>query len=323
MKNREVPSIKKVLLYCYVRKFWVIEVDRMKKVLLLGGSGFIGRNIIEYFAHSEEYDITAPTSKELNVIDEKSVTDYLTSQYFDIILHFAVYGDGIDKSKDGTKMLEYNLRMFLNFEKNSYLYGKMYYAGSGAEYDKSRDIIDVTEDDEGENIPTDHYGLMRYTIDKIIRKSDNIYGLKIFGIFGPYEPWWRRFISNCCCKVIRDIPLSIRQNVYFDYIWIEDFLNILKCLMDKTPNEHVYNVTTGKKVDLLTLAHMVLKVSGKELPIYVCKEGMGREYTSDNTRLLKELGGYEFTDMEQSIAKLYRWYEKHEDIIDMSRLLYQ
>ena len=295
----------------------------MKKVLLIGGSGFIGQNIVEYFANSDEYEVTAPTSKELNIIDEKLVEEYLTKQYFDIVLHFAVYGDGIDKSKDGTKMLEYNLRMFLNFEKNSHLYGKMYYAGSGAEYDKSSDIIDVTEEDEGNNIPTDHYGLMRYTIDKIIRKSDNIYGLKIFGIYGPYEPWWMRFISNCCCKAIKGIPLSIRQNVYFDYIWIEDFLDILKKLMDITPKEHVYNVTTGKKIDLLTLANIVLKISGKELPIYICKEGMGKEYTSDNTKLLAEIGGYEFSDVEGSIAKLYRWYQENESIIDISRLLYQ
>lgn len=295
----------------------------MKKVLLLGGSGFIGRNIVEYFSGSNEYEITAPTSKELNIIDEEAVTEYLKRQYFDIILHFAIYGDGIDKLKDGTKMLEYNLRMFLNFEKNSHLFGKMYYAGSGAEYDKSGDIIDVREDDEGNRIPTDHYGLMRYTIDKIIRKSYNIYGLKIFGIYGKYEPWHVRFISNCCCKAIKDLPLSIRQNVYFDYIWIEDFLDILKILMDITPKEHVYNVTTGKKIDLYTLAKMVLKVSGKELPIYVCKEGMGKEYTSDNSKLLEELGGYQFTDVEEAVKKLYRWYEENEDMIDILELLYQ
>ena len=64
-------------------------------------------------------------------------------------------------------MLEYNLRMFLNFEKNSHLFGKMYYAGSGAEYDKRYNICSVKEEQEGSTIPIDQYGLMRYTIDKI------------------------------------------------------------------------------------------------------------------------------------------------------------
>ena len=132
----------------------------MKKVLLTGGSGFIGKNIIEYFSNSEKYEIIAPTSRELNIIDEEAVTEYLSKQYFDIVLNFAVYGDGIDKSKDGTKMLEYNLRMFLNFEKNSHLYGKMYYAGSGAEYDKRYDICSVTEEEEGCRIPVDLFSFL-------------------------------------------------------------------------------------------------------------------------------------------------------------------
>lgn len=294
-----------------------------KKVLLTGGSGFIGKNIKEYFSNSEEYEIIAPTSAELNIIDEKAVTEYLTINYFDIVLNFAVYGDGIDKSKDGTKILEYNLRMFLNFEKNNHLYGKMYYAGSGAEYDKRYDICSVSEDSEGDSIPVDQYGLMRYTIDKIIRNSSNIYGLKIFGIYGKYEPWNRRFISNCCCKAIKGLPLSIRQNVYFDYIWIEDFLNILKRMMDITPKDHVYNVTTGQRIDLLTLANLVLKVSGKELPIYICKDGLGNEYTSDNSKMLNEFGKFDFTPVEVAVEKLYNWYVENEEMIDIYQLLYQ
>lgn len=295
----------------------------MKKVLLTGGTGFIGKNVQEYFHGSEKYQIIAPDSSELNILDEEAVTSFLLDNHFDIVLNFAVYGDGIDKSKDGSKMLEYNLRMFLNFEKNSNLYGKMYYAGSGAEFDKRYDICSVTEEDEGKSIPVDQYGLMRYTIDKIIRKSSNIYGLKIFGIYGKYEPWNRRFISNCCCKAIKGLPISIRQNLYFDYIWIDDFLDILEKLMDRTPGEHVYNVTTGSRVDLLTLARCVLEISGKSLPIYVCKEGMGNEYTADNTRLMKELGGYQFTPVEEAIKKLYKWYEENERTIDMYQLLYQ
>lgn len=297
----------------------------MKKVLLTGGSGFIGKNVIEYFADSREYEITAPTSKELDIIDENAVTEYLTENKFDIILNFAVYGDGIDKKKDGSKMLEYNLRMFLNFEKNSHLYRRMLYAGTGAEYDKRFDICSVREQDEGSHIPVDQYGLMRYVTDRLIRKSDNIYSLKLFGIFGKYEPWHMRFISNCCCKAIKGLPISIRQNVYFDYLWIEDFCRILEWFMAEKvmPKEHAYNVVSGRRIDLYSIARMVIEISEKELPVYICREGFGREYTADNTSLLQEMNQFDFTPLKEAIRKLYRWYEEHEAEIDIYHLLYQ
>ena len=59
----------------------------MKKVLLIGGSGFIGRNILEYFRDSDKYSIVAPSSKELNILDEDKVTKYLQDNYFDIVLN--------------------------------------------------------------------------------------------------------------------------------------------------------------------------------------------------------------------------------------------
>lgn len=295
----------------------------MIKVLLIGGSGFIGKHIIEHFFDSNKYLIIAPSSKELDAIDEEKVTEYLEKERFDIVLNFAIYGDGIDKKKDGTKMLEYNLRIFLNFEKNSHLYGKMYYAGSGAEYDKRYDIVDVTEDDEGKKIPIDQYGLMRYTIDRLIRRSDNIYGLKIFGIYGIYEQWQKRFISNCCCKAIKGLPLSIRKNKFFDYLYVKDFCCILERLMDIEPIEHAINVVRGEKIDLFSLAKIVLEVSGKELPIYVCEDGMGNEYTASNNRLIAEIGDFKYTDIKIAIKDMYKWYADNEWIISMSELLYQ
>ena len=99
----------------------------MIKVLLIGGSGFIGRHIIEHFSDSDKYLIIAPSSSELDAIDEEMVTKYLEKGRFDIVLNFAIYGDGIDKKKDGTKMLEYNLRIFLNFEFHVCAYVKVFH----------------------------------------------------------------------------------------------------------------------------------------------------------------------------------------------------
>lgn len=294
----------------------------MKKVLLIGGNGFIGKNVREYFRESDKYEIVAPSSAELNIVDEDKVTSYLQDNYFDIILNFALYGSDISKINEVDKMLEYNLRMFLNFEKNNHLYGKMYYAGSGAEYDKRFDIIDVCEDDEGKSIPIDKYGLMKYTVDKIIRNSSNIYCLKLFGVYGMYEEWERRFISNCCCKAIKGLPLSIKKNCYFDYLYVKDFCRILEKLMDITPKSRSINVVKGEKVDLYSIAKLVLEVADKDLKLYVCEDIMGNEYTASNKTLIEEIGEFNYTDMKESIVELYRWYEMNEKEIDLGRLLY-
>ena len=246
------------------------------------------------------------------------------SNYYDVILHFAVYGDGIDKTKDGTKALEYNLRIFENFAKCSDLYGRMIYTGSGAEYDKRYPIQMVREVDlDNRTIPVDQYGLMKYIINQRIEMSDNIYNLRLFGIFGKYEYWKTKFISNLCCKSLKGIPLSIRQNCFFDYLWIDDFCNMLEMFLklDK-PCYHVYNAVRGEKIDLLSLAQIVNEIADTKQEIIVCKEGYANEYTASNERLMKELPGMKCTDIDTSVNELYLWYQAHLEEIDTYSLIY-
>ena len=293
------------------------------KILLTGGSGFVGRNVRE-FLERKEYDVYAPSSRELNCIDETTVKEHLLSNHYDMVLHFAVYGDGVDKSKDGAKALEYNLRMFHNFARYSEHYGRMIYTGSGAEYDKRYPIHMVREEDlVNHSIPTDQYGLMKYTVNQTIEQSENIYNLRLFGIFGKYEYWKTKYISNLCCKSLKGLPLTMRRNCYFDYLWIEDFCHMLEAFMklDK-PQYHVYNAVRGEKIDLYTLAEMVNAVADVKQPIIVCREGYANEYTANNDRILKELPGIRFTDMKDAVRELYGWYRQHDSEINVLSLIY-
>lgn len=292
------------------------------KILLTGGTGFVGKNVKEYF--EGKYDIYAPTSRELNCIDEQAVYKHLSEKHYDLVLHFAVYGDGIDKSKDGTKSLEYNLRIFSNFAKNCNLFGKMIYTGSGAEYDKRYPIQMVKENDlQNHSIPVDQYGLMKYMINQIIEQSSNIYNLRLFGIFGKYEYWKTKYISNLCCKSIKGIPLSLRKNCYFDYLWIDDFCRMLDSFIRlESPKYHVYNAVRGERIDLLSLAKLVNEIGAEEQKIIVCQEGYANEYTANNDRIMQELPDLEFTDIKSSIIKLYEWYNQHQDEIDNYSLIY-
>lgn len=295
----------------------------MLKILITGASGFVGRNMKEYLQRTtENYEIYTPSSKELNCIEETEVFHYLDKYHFDYILHFASYGDSIDKSKDGSKIFEYNMRIFLNFYKNSNLFGKMFYSGSGAEYDKRFDISDVAETQIGASLPIDQYGLMKYTIGELIEKSDNIYNFRLFGIFGKYEYYPVKFISNVCCKAIKNLPLTMRQNVYFDYLWVEDFCRILEYFLHHAPKYHTYNTVSGRKVSLEQICQIVLKISEKDLPVYICKEGLAKEYTASNARMMTELKHFEYTPIEDAIRQLYDWYKTQENHIELYNLIY-
>lgn len=295
----------------------------MKYILLLGGNGFVGRNLREHFSARKDVEIVAPSSKELNLLDEESVYRYLNKKYFDVIINAAVCNRLRTSAIRDQSEIEQDLRMYFNLEKYSNLYGKMLYFGSGAEYDKTKDICSVKETDLPHGIPTTEYGLAKYVIGQHIETTDNIYNFRIFGLFGKYENWRTTFISGACCKVLKGLPITIRQNTVFDYLYIDDFCKAVDWFIDNEPIYHTYNVTSGKKIDLLTIAKTILEISRTDVPIYVCKEGYGKEYTASNERMLGEIRNFKITLFSESLPMLLAYYKEIINEIDLYSLLYQ
>ncbi len=79
-------------------------------ILLTGGSGFIGKNIIESYLFSK-YKIKAPSSKELNLTDKTSVEEYFKRNNPNIVIHAAVK-PGHRNALDTKDLLLTNTRMF-------------------------------------------------------------------------------------------------------------------------------------------------------------------------------------------------------------------
>lgn len=289
-------------------------------ILITGGSGFIGRNLKKQL--NSKYRITAPSSGEFNLLDATAVEEYLKKNSFDIIIHSATWNATNNSPKDKSKALEKNLRMFFNIARCDICYGKMIYYGSGAEYDRDHWMPRMKEDYFDTNVPTDDYGFSKYIMAKHASHSKNIYNLRLFGVFGKYEDWEIRFISNACCKAMWDLPITIRQNVYFDYLYIDDLVKITEWFIENESKDRCYNVCTGSSLDLVTLAKKVLNISEKNLDIKIAREGLGNEYSGDNSNLLKEIGGYSFCDIDKSINELHLWYLKNKDAIDVNRLKY-
>ncbi len=288
-------------------------------VLVTGGSGFIGRNLTEQLRG--KYAISAPASSDLDLLDADAVRAYLDRNAFDVVIHAATWNATRNSPKDVSRVLENNLRMFFNIARCDGRYGKLIHFGSGAEYDKRHWIPKMNEDYFDTHVPVDEYGFSKYIMAKYIASSDRIYNLRLFGVFGKYEDWEIRFISNACCKAVWDLPITIRQNVYFDYLSIDDLVRITEWFILHDRTEKTYNVCTGTAQDLHTFAQKVLAISGKDLDIVIAREGFGREYSGDNTKLLKAVGPFSFSSIDVSIQELYGWYSENKRHIDRAKLL--
>jgi UDP-glucose 4-epimerase len=289
----------------------------MVRLLITGASGFIGRNLAERLQH--RYFVTAPGRRELDLTDDAAVRDYLKARRFDVVVHCATARS--DRSIGmPAGLLRDNCRMFFHLARNSNQFGKMICLGSGAEYDRRHYRPRMPEDYFDSHVPVDDYGLAKYICAKAVSSYANLYELRLFAVFGPYENWQVRFLSNACCRAVWDLPVVMRQNVHFDFLDVRDLCRITEWFIEHTPRRQHYNVCSGQAPDLKSLAAQVVAVSGKNLEIRVGREELGSEYSGDNTRLLEEAGGFRFTSMEESIRNLYEWYLERKALIDPARL---
>ena len=270
-----------------------------KKVLLTGGSGFIGRNIKEYL--SGICELYAPTRSELNLLDEVSVKDYLLQHGIQIVIHSANPNPVKNQLDTANKMFEDSMRVFMNLYNARDCYDYMYTLGSGAEYDKSRDIVLVTEEEEGRSVPYDGYGLAKFIMNELAEQSEKICNLKIFACYGPTDHP-SKFITHAirCCLQHEDI--TIRQNCYFDYMHVSDLARILEYFIYHIPRFHSYNVCTGMRYSLKQIAEIVQRQMKANNEIVLLADGWNKEYTGCNKRLLDEIGEYSFVSLEEGIA---------------------
>lgn len=283
-----------------------------KKILITGANGFAGKNLKEYLTN--KYMLFTPSHKDLDLLREKEVDNFFMTHNIDVVIHTAVVG-GSRKEETQESALSKNLRMFFNILRNKKRFKKIIYFGSGAEYDKRFPIAQVKESDFDKRVPADEYGYVKYLCSKYIENSENIVCLRIFGLFGKYEDYRYRFISNAICRNIFGLPITIRQNVYFDYLYINDFVRIVEYFIEHNTEHKFYNIGTGSRIDLKTIAEKINEISDKKSEILIKNSGLNNEYTCDNSRLTGEIKGFKFTEFDNYMTELYNWYKENKRMI--------
>jgi GDP-L-fucose synthase len=288
-------------------------------IFITGGNGFIGSHLKEYLQKGYTYSVFIPSSQELNLSSELDVEKYIKQNKIDIIVHLANKGGGRD-TMDMKNVAEYNLRMFFNIAKHEKNVQKIISFGSGAEYGKHKPIVNAVEDEYLQELPFDEYGFYKSITSRYIEKSDNIIQLRLFGVYGEYENYLYKFISNAVVKNLLHLPIIINQNVFFDYIYIKDLLKIIDYFLFNNAKDKIYNASKGEKIDLVSLANIINEVSEHKSEIVILNSGLNNEYTSNNQKILKELKELKFTPHKEAISNLYIYFKNNLKNLDIKTI---
>ena len=284
------------------------------KVLILGGTGFLGKSLAEYLRKVSSFEILTPTRKDLNLLNREICKEYIGFHKPDRIIHCAVNVASVEES----------LRTYYNIVSNFESFGRLLYFGSGAEYNPLRYVPLMKESYSENSFPETGYALAKWIIGRDIEKSsvENIVNLRLFAVYGNYENFSRRFISNNICRVLAGLPVSMGQDIKFDYLFIDDLCEyILKILTAEKISFKTYNICSGEPVRLSALGQTIRSLMKVKTELKIAKIGEAAEYSGDPSRAIREFGKISKTPVEAAINGMVSYFaDQYSNNSDFKRL---
>jgi GDP-L-fucose synthase len=198
------------------------------KILLTGSRGMVGRNIIEHPSASK-HEILSPTSKELDLLDIRSVRDYIGINKPDMVIHAAGIVGGIQANiAQPVRFLVDNMYMGLNIlmASKDYSVKKFMNLSSSCMYPRTaKNPLSEELILKGELEPTNEgYAIAKVTSTRLceyINREDETYLYKtvipcnLYGKYDKFDPEHSHMIP----AVIKKINDAKKQNQASIDIW--------------------------------------------------------------------------------------------------------
>lgn len=235
-----------------------------KKILIIGGNSFVGRNLLEKLDKSKFEIFFTTRSKKirkrnhfyLNLLnlDEKNL---IIKKKFSIIINCAWSGV-LGKYRDDIKQFE-NIKMSLNVYEIAKKTNcqQLIFFGSQAEYGPKFYMIN----ENSKCTPITKYGktklyLYNYFYKKKVTRDPKILWLRLFDTFGPgdNENWVIPYLINSFSKN-KDVYLS-SCNQKWDFLYIDELCKIIEKLIDKR-SFGLYNLASGKSIVLKKIVEYI------------------------------------------------------------------
>lgn len=177
----------------------------MKKIVITGGSGFIGTRFYQMYKH--QFDIKALSSRDLDVTDEIAVNKYMDQEKPDYVFHFAGIPNQQFCIEHPEKAYAVNVCGALYMAKACKRVGaKMVFASTEQLFNGSEEPGPYTE--ESVPVPNTVYGQNKWEVEQKLPDIFNDYWIVRFTwIFGLWE-------KDCAAgsNILMDTLKSVMNN---------------------------------------------------------------------------------------------------------------
>ncbi len=293
-----------------------------KKILVLGGSGFLGFNLIQKLVKKKNYQIYSLSSRKKNFnkkiynvkyfycdISKFSNLKKIINRNFNIIINLS---GNIDHKKNiETKKVHFEgLKNLLKLvdQKSLELFIQI---GSSLEYGKKLSP-------QKERLfcnPISYYGKAKYKASLFVKKHlKNFVILRPYQIFGPHQKN-NRLIPMTIMACLNNLNFPCTSgNQLRDFLYVDDFSDlIIKIIKKKNFKHRIYNVGNGKSIKVKTVINLIHKIIHKGKPLFGRIKMRTDELKTlypDISRIKKEFNWKPKVSLKKGLKNTISYYEK-------------
>lgn len=245
----------------------------MKRILVTGGTTFVSKYVAKYFQENnyEVYVLNRGTKQQIENVkliceDRNNLGDCLKEYSFEAIIDVCGYNQ-----KDIKNILD------AVGEFKDYIF-----ISSSAVYPETN-VQPFSENQSiGSNKIWGKYGTDKIEAEEyLISKVPNAYILRPPYLYGPMQNIYREpFVFECALKN-RKFYIPNNGKMKLQFFYIDDLCKVIEKILEKHPNQHIFNVGNTKLVDINTFVELCYKVVGVPLEkIYITNHNNQRDYFS-------------------------------------------